>query len=256
MPDGEPRGSAGARLGGALGRVLARAVTWGRDYVEATRGQLRALARRALPFDVPAPAGGVTVVLLPGVWESSGYLEPLARRLAARGLGVLAVPSLGYNLAPFVDAAPLVRAAIDDLVGDVVLVGHSKGGLTGKRVLVDWARDAIEGTAPGDVRLVGLVTIATPFAGSSRARLVPWWRSLAELRDGSPALVALAAETAANARIVELVPSWDPHVPASAPLPGSQVVHLRAAGHFTSVAARETLEQVVAAIARLRARTP
>ena len=58
--------------------------------------------------------------------------------------------------------------------------------------------------SPDDLLVaVGLVAIATPFDGSSRARLVPWWRSLAELRDGSPALVALAAETAANARIVD-----------------------------------------------------
>lgn len=237
-----------------IGRAVSRAATWARDYLDATRGQLHAFVRRTLPFDVPAPAGGVTVVLLPGVWEPWRYLEPLARRLAARGLGVRAVPALGYNLAPFVDGVPLVRAAVDDLSGDVVLVAHSKGGLTGKRVLVDWARDTIAGEAPAGVRLVGLVTIATPFDGSTRARLVPWWRSLAELRDGSPPLVALAAETAANARIVELVPSWDPHVPAHAPLAGSEVVRLRVAGHFSSVRAPETLDQVVAAIERLRAR--
>lgn len=235
-------------------RVLARAATWALDYVDATRGQLHAFVRRTVPYDVAAPPGGVTVVLLPGVWEPWRYLEPLARRLAARGLGVRAVPALGYNLAPFVEAVPLVRAAIEDLEGDVVLVAHSKGGLTGKRVLVDWARDAIEGTAPSGVRLVGLVAIATPFEGSTRARLVPWWRSLTELRDGSPALVALAAETEANARIVALVPSWDPHVPSSAPLAGAEVVRLRTAGHFSSVRAPETLEQVAAAIARLRAR--
>lgn len=236
------------------GRVLRHAATWAHDYLDATRGQARAFVRRTTPFDAPAPHGGVTVVLLPGVWEPWRYLEPLARRLAARGLGVRAVPALGWNLAPFVDGVPLVRAAIDDLVGDVVLVAHSKGGLTGKRVLVDWARDEIAGETPRDVRLVGLVAVATPFAGSARARLVPWWRSLAELRDGSPALVALAAETAANARIVELVPSWDPHIPPHAPLAGSEVVRLRAAGHFSSLETRETFEAVLAAIDRLRCR--
>lgn len=235
-------------------RLLGNAATWARDYVDATRGQARAFVRRTTPFDVPAPHGGVTVVLLPGVWEPWRYLEPLARRLAARGLGVRAVPAIGWNLAPFVDAVPLVRAAIDDLRGDVVLVAHSKGGLTGKRVLVDWARDAIDGATPAGIRLVGLVAVATPFEGTARARLVPWWRSLAELRDGSPALVALAAETEANARIVELVPSWDPHVPAHPPLVGSQVVRLRAAGHFSSLDARETFDEVLAAIDRLRAR--
>ncbi len=237
-----------------IGAPLRRGVTWARDYVDATRGQLRGFVRRTTPFDVAAPAGGVTVVLLPGVWERWRYLEPLARRLAARGLGVRAVPALGWNLAPFVDAVPLVRAAIDDLHGDVVLVAHSKGGLTGKRVLVDWARDVIAGETAEGVRLVGLVAVATPFQGSARARLLPWWRSLAELRDGSPALVELAAETAANARIVELVPSWDPHVPASAPLPGSEVVRLRAAGHFSSLETQETLDAILAAIGRLRAR--
>lgn len=235
-------------------RLLGRAATWARDYLDATRGQARAFVRRTTPFDVSAPAGGVTVVLLPGVWEPWRYLEPLARRLAARGLGVRAVPALGWNLAPFVDAVPLVRAAIDDLHGDVVLVAHSKGGLTGKQVLVDWARDAIAGTTPAGARLVGLVAIATPFEGTTRARLVPWWRSLTELRDGSPALVALAAETAANASIVELVPAWDPHVPAHAPLVGSEVVRLRAAGHFSSLESHETLDEVLAAIDRLRAR--
>lgn len=234
--------------------LLGRAATWARDYADASRGQARAFVRRTTPFDVRAPAGGVTVVLLPGVWEPWRYLEPLARRLAARGLGVRAVPALGWNLAPFVDAVPLVRAAIDDLHGEVVLVAHSKGGLTGKQVLVEWARDEIEGQTPAGVRLVGLVAIATPFAGSTRARLVPWWRSLTELRDGSPALTALAAETAANASIVELVPSWDPHVPSHRPLEGSEVVPLAAAGHFSSLGTRETFDAVLAAIDRLRSR--
>lgn len=234
--------------------LVRRGATWARDYLDAARGQLRAFVRRTPPFDVPPSAGAATVVLLPGVWEPWRYLEPLARRLRARGLGVRAVPALGWNLAPFVDAVPLVRAAIDDLDGDVVLVAHSKGGLIGKRVLVDWAHDAIAGSTPAGVRLVGLVAVATPFGGSARARLLPWWRSLAELRDDSPALRELAAETEANVRIVELVPSWDPHVPTTPPLVGGEVVRLRAAGHFSSLEKRETLEAILAAIDRLRAR--
>lgn len=225
-----------------------------RDYVGVSWRQLRALVARTAPVDMPSTSG-VHVVLVPGVWEPWRYLLPLARRLHARGHGVRVVPGLGYNGRPVDDGARLVRTAVETLAGDVVLVAHSKGGLIGKRTLVDWERDRLAGTAPDGVRLAGLVTVATPFGGSSLARLVPL-RAIAELRDDTPGLLALAAETEANARIVELVPAWDPHIPSHTPLPGSQVVRLRSAGHFHSLETRETLEAVAAAIERLVAPPP
>lgn len=233
--------------------LFRRAGVWALDYAGATRRQALSLTSRSRPDRWSARKDAVHVVLVPGVWEPWRYLEPLGRTLHRAGFGVLAVPQLGYNRRPVADGAAHVRRAIESLTGTVVIVGHSKGGLVGKRVLLDWKRDRLAGKVPEDLHLAGLVAIATPFGGSVRARLIPW-PSIAELRDDAPSLAELATETAVHDRIVEIVPAWDPHVPSHRPLVGGRVVRLRTEGHFRSLDARETRDAVVAAVNELAER--
>lgn len=109
-----------------------------------------------------------------------------------------------------------------------VLVAHSKGGLIGKRVMLDEVR-------PGE-RAVGLVAVGSPFGGSSLS-----WRILARTPLGmfAPAglvIQALAAELVLNSRIVSIGSAWDEMVPNGTHLDGATNVTVAGAGHFLPLA--------------------
>lgn len=76
-----------------------------------------------------------TFVLVPGAWLGSWSWQPVARRLADRGYGVLALtlPGLSYDgSAAGLGLADAIDYVVDEVqhrdLADVVLVGHSWGG--------------------------------------------------------------------------------------------------------------------------------
>lgn len=73
-----------------------------------------------------------TIVLVPGAWSGAWIWEPLGRELDQRGLAYRAVDlvSVGEGSAGLDvrDDAKHVRAVIDEVGGDIVLVGNSYGG--------------------------------------------------------------------------------------------------------------------------------
>src|SRR5690606_19667464 len=98
----------------------------------------------------------VPVVVLPGILEPWTYLAPLGNWFAGRGHPVHYVETLGWNLADVERSARRCLAVLHEReVDGAVLVAHSKGGLVGKAVLA-------LSDAP-----VGMVTVATPFGGST-----------------------------------------------------------------------------------------
>lgn len=229
----------------------AEVLVWGRDYAFAARMHLRSALDARSPSVVGLPGARVQVVLVQGVVERWHFLEPLARRLVRAGHGVRLVPELGRNLAPIVEAAEVVDRVVDGVAAAhpearIVLVGHSKGGLIGKRVLVQRA------LRPDAAQPAGLVALATPFAGSTRARLLRG-SAIREFDPSSEILAALAAERAADARIRLVLPRIDPHIPGNALPEGMAGVRLRSSGHFRPLATREAAEAVLAAIAELTA---
>jgi hypothetical protein len=230
--------------------ITAREVrVWARDYAFAARMHVRSTLDPRPPAVHGMPGARVHVVLVPGVVERWPFMEPLARRLVHAGHAVHFVPQLGRHLMPIGEAALIVGEAVDAVAAahphaQIVLVGHSKGGLVGKRLLVDRAQRS-DRPQPA-----GLVALATPFAGSSRARLL----RNAAIREFDPTderLLALAAERGADLRIRVVLPALDPHVPGNRVPEGMGGVRLRAAGHFRPLATAEAGRAVLAAIAEL-----
>lgn len=228
------------------GREIA---VWARDYGFAARMHLRSTLDPRAPRVQGMPGARVHCILIPGVVERWPFMEPLGKRLVAAGHAVHFVPELGRHLLPVGESAALVGAALDRVAlahphAQVLLVGHSKGGLTGKRLLVDRAGQ------PGLPQPAGLVALATPFAGSSRARLM----RNAAIREFDPTderLLALAAERSADLRIRAVLPAIDPHIPGNRIPEGVTGVRLRANGHFRPLATREAALAVLAAIDEL-----
>ncbi|UJP39255.1 esterase/lipase family protein [Cellulomonas palmilytica] len=201
-----------------------------RDYASATGWILAGAVRPGGADDLVAPpVRGRPVVLVPGVYEAWHFLRPLARRLHARGLAVHAVPGLGRNHRPVGQSAEILRAAIAALgLRDVVLLAHSKGGLIGKRAM-------IEDLASGAPRIGSMITVNTPFAGSRYARWVPL-PAVRALVPGDAAIRALVLDRTVDARIVAVRSVWDPHVPDAAAPEGLPDVTLPTPGHFRALA--------------------
>ena len=228
------RAAADVVLAGLLGRE------WLRDYHYATRSHAAYLRR---PLDPGAYRDGLPdrapIVLLPGVYEDWQFLHPLAELMRELGHPTHAVVELRRTTTGIERGAQIVAAELErlDLRG-AVLLAHSKGGLIGKRVML----------GPSGWRVARLVAIATPFSGSEWGRVVPL-RAVRALAPESPDVVALAAETAVNARITSIYPLFDPHVPGGSELPGAENVRLPIAGHSRILADPIALRAVGRAVA-------
>jgi len=250
------------------------ALWWAADYLYAARRQFAVLS---LPWSIgrprPIPASwrqGDTalpeVYLVPGVYEHWTFLRPLGDALAAAGHRVRVVHGLGVNRRSIPDTADRLERVLADAPpppAGVVLVAHSKGGLIGKHVLVtsgaavEAARAATSGEDPTDAAaaatprtgtrplgLLGLVAVATPFAGARRARIFVDPSIRAFLPDDET-IVMLGRETSINGRIVSIFGPFDPHIPEGSVLPGATNIELPTAGHFRILGDHETARIIV-----------
>jgi hypothetical protein len=226
------------------------------DYAYALRHEARALlGRRTDParylpggdaYHHDPAAAKIPVLMLPGVYETWRFLEPLAAHLAAAGHPVHMLSTLGVNRAPVLDAAARAGEYLEkhDL-GRVVLVAHSKGGLIGKTLML----------ADGGARVAGLVAVATPWHGSVFARLFPPGSAVRHFSPRDRQILALAREREVNAQIVAVAPAWDPHIPGTGTLPGARRnVRLAGSGHFRVLDDADLREAVLAAVQELGAR--
>lgn len=203
------------------------------DYLYAGRHQLRAAFDRTTPDALIAGDGTrAPVVLLPGIFETWRFLRPLAEHIHAAGHPVHVVTALEDNRMSVAQAADLVRAHLEqhDLT-DVVVVAHSKGGLVAKYLM---------GMPDSGARISSAVTVATPYAGSALAALIPV-PSVRALLPSSPGILRLAVSRAVNARIVSVWGWFDPHVPGGSRLDGARNIELDVGGHFRILARPELL---------------
>lgn len=247
---------------------LKRLGWWALDYIYAGWQQLASLFRSTVPArysegNLVLPA----IVLLPGVYEGWLFLEPAASRLNALGFRVFSVPELGLNRRPVPEAAASVAKFLAKLgeshgITECILLAHSKGGLIGKRAMLDavlcpdislkYDAGTPVPAPPAPVEVLGLVAVATPFSGSPYAKYL----LSRTLRDFSPVdavLLALQADTALNHKIVSIYPEFDPHIPGGSALAGAVNVELPIAGHFRTLQDETLLAAVTHAVQGLAA---
>lgn len=178
--------------------------------------------------------GAAHIVVLPGVYETWRFLQPLIAALHARGHPVHVVDALRRNRRPVTEMAEVVAEFLEaeDLT-DVILVAHSKGGLAGKLTM----------TGPAGGRVRSMLAIATPFGGSRWARLLPV-RTLRAFSPDDPSILDLARQLEVNARIVSVYAAFDPHIPEGSELPGAKNVRLDTGGHFRVLAHPRVLAEL------------
>ncbi len=199
---------------------------WVRDYAYAVVWQVRAFVSRTDPHGFLS-GDRSPVVVLPGVYETWRFLEPLIRRLHDDGHPVHVIDPLGRNDRTVPVAARLVADYLEATdLQDAVLLAHSKGGLVGKYVM------SLSGS--GD-RIAGMLAVAAPFAGSRYAKLM-LLPSLRIFIPNDPTILALTREAAVNPRIVSVYGRFDPHIPGGSRLDGAKNVQLDTGGHFRILA--------------------
>jgi pimeloyl-ACP methyl ester carboxylesterase len=207
------------------------------DFAYAGGMRVGALVQRV----ASAPGGGelAPVVLVPGVYETWHFMKPIADRLTRLGHPVHFVPELGRNAATIPEAAQTVYRYLEqnDLSG-VVLIGHSKGGLIAKHVMV------VDDTAG---RVDRMIALASPFSGSSYARYMPSRPLRAFIPTAEP-LATLAADARANSRITSIYPVFDGHIPEGSALAGATNVEVPVKGHFRVLADPRSIDAVVEAL--------
>lgn len=216
--------------------IVQRAWWWIADYAYAVYWQLRAAVGRRTARSF-ANGTAAPIVILPGVYETWRFMQPLITALHGRGHPVHVLESLRHNRGPVIESARLVTEFLETAdLADVLIVAHSKGGLAGKM--------AMAGSAGSRVR--GMVAVATPFGGSRYARLLPV-RSLRAFSPADPSILQLARQLEVNQRIVSVFAGFDPHIPEGSELPGAMKnVRLDTGGHFRVLADPRVLAEVAA----------
>ncbi|WP_323741057.1 alpha/beta hydrolase [Microbacterium abyssi] len=178
------------------------------------------------------------MVVLPGVYESWKFLQPLIEQLHGRGHPVHVIETLRRNQRPVADAAVEVTAFLEAAdLRDVVLVAHSKGGLAGKLVMV----------GPEAGRVASMLAVATPFSGSRYARMMPG-QTLRAFSPVHPSILAIARHQDVNGRVVSVFGEFDPHIPEGSELVGARNVRLATGGHFRILAHPQVLVEFSALV--------
>ena len=210
------------------------ALWWVADYAYAVTWQVRAFFSRTGPASFGS-GDRQPVVVLPGIYETWRFMQPLITELHERGHPVHVVAALGRNRWPVPRGARHVADYLrENELRDVILVAHSKGGLVGKQVMTDAE------LAP---RVRGMVAVASPFGGSfyGRLMLVP---SLRAFSPSAPVIRALTRELVPNERIASVYGRFDPHIPGGSELAGARNVRLDTGGHFRILAHPRVVAEV------------
>jgi predicted alpha/beta hydrolase family esterase len=215
--------------------MLQRVAWWVADYAYAAYWQVRASFGRQDAGSF-ASGDGAPIVILPGVYETWRFMQPLVTALHDRGHPVHVLDVLARNRVPVIEAAQLVTDFLEQAdLADTILVAHSKGGLAGKLVM----------TGPAAGRVRAMLAIATPFGGSRYARRMPG-RTLRAFSPEDPSILSLAELRDVNARIVSIYASFDPHIPEGSELIGAKNVRLETGGHFRVLAHPRVLGELAA----------
>ncbi len=185
-----------------------------------------------------AVEGKKAIVILPGILEHWSFMRPIADTLSFDGHPVYVIPKLKNNLLDIPSSALIVEEFIlENNIDDAVIVAHSKGGLVGKYFLEYFNKDA---------RVKGMVALATPFSGSTLAKLIPR-KAFLELLPDSAIIRELDARKIANEKIISITPSFDNYVSAKdgSFLGGAREnIVVAISGHHAVISNKETGELI------------
>jgi triacylglycerol lipase len=162
------------------------------------------------------------ILILPGVYESWRFMKVLNDQLSQAGYSVHVINGLKLNSGKIELAAHQVNVyLLSNVLKDVIIVAHSKGGLIGKWLM----------GMEGGISVKHMVAINTPFSGSIYATFMP----LPHLREFAPksrTTLQLQKNLQLNSKITSIYSRYDPNIPGGSVLQGGTNIEIDMVGHF------------------------
>ncbi len=181
------------------------------------------------------------VILIPGNSNKWGFLKKLGDTVSDLGHAVYIPHKLGSNLFDIPTSAKIVREIIDNNnLKKVILIGHSKGGLVGKYILIHKNQDN---------KVNRLIAIGAPFSGSDIVTHLPF-RSFQELSPKSKIIQEMNSNFKVNSKIVSIMPEFDNHVwsDKGSYLEGALNIKLPIKGHHKIVFDKMSISKIAGQI--------
>lgn len=183
------------------------------------------------------------IILIPGIYEKWQFMKPVAQTLFDAGYVVHVVEGIGYNRGTVEEMAQKVFEYVQkNKLKDCLIVAHSKGGLIGKYLLVNYNKPCM---------FKGMVALNAPFSGSIYAYLLPF-KSLSIFNPHSPIITLLTANASVNNKIVSIFGVFDPHIPKGSPLQGAKNIRLQVYGHFRVIHDKRVHAEILKGLEHLK----
>jgi pimeloyl-ACP methyl ester carboxylesterase len=217
---------------------------WIIDYLYLIHGQTVGLLRHKAPKHYLGfvRENKSPVILIPGLLERWGFLKKLGDKISMEGYPVYIVPNLGYNLKDIPACAKIVRELIEKTnIQNAVIVAHSKGGLIGKYLLIH---------LNDDQRVKRVISIATPYSGSSLIKFLPH-KSFRELRTDSKIILDLESHKEVNKKIISIAPVFDNHIWEGSRLEGAKNIAVDEKGHHKIIYNKELEKIILSSLSQL-----
>ena len=221
---------------------------WIKDYAHALKMYAQTLTHKDAPEHYLGyiDTTKVPIILIPGVNTKWHFLKKIADDISKIGHPVHTIKELGHNRLEIGVSAKIVRQMIDaNNLHNVIILAHSKGGLIGKEVLLNYNLDQ---------RVIKMVAIASPFGGSTMASFVPD-KAIKELSPASQVVQIQHENTEVNQAIISIYGMYDNHVwpTESAVLEGAENIQVNTDGHHQILSSEETKAVVLTKVAEIAA---
>jgi triacylglycerol lipase len=183
------------------------------------------------------------IVLIPGNFNMWAYFKKITNCISKLKHPIYTVKELGWNIRSVRASAEIVREIIDkNNLKNVILLGHSKGGIIGKYMLIHENKDN---------KISRLIAIATPFLGSDLADHAPI-KSFQELSPKNRLIREINLNKKVNHKIISIMPEFDNNVfDNESRLPQAVNIKIPTKGHHRVLFDNKTVEKITELIKTL-----
>lgn len=220
--------------------MIPKTAYWINDYLYLLLGKLFMYVYKNPPKQYLnyVVKGKNPVILIPGNSNKWGFLKKLADHISGVGHPVYIPHKLGSNLFDIPTSAKIVKEIIDEnKLEKVIVIGHSKGGIVGKYLLVH---------ENNDDKIMSLIAIAAPFSGTNIVNHLPY-ESLKELSPKSKIIQELDSSSKVNSKIISIMPEFDNHVwsEKGSSLKGALNIVVPTKGHHKIVFDKNVIKKII-----------